>query len=590
MNLTVFPDQEGGSMKNALTNDLWLAGVRLYRNPWTSSLVIVACGFLSWLIVYETGGTKFAHLHTIYFPIVLASFRFHIVGGIIAGMVATIVMGPLMPLDVAAAEAQESYNWLSRGAYLCLFGAMIGFLHDSILTGRNELYQILNYDPVTNLPLFEAFRRKIGDASNGTIDPDTQHVILNFEILTATDIRKSFGNEACEDFIKACADRIQSTLPEQSYLARGGHATFLAFIEDVGPTQASHISDKIVSSFQSPVMMQGLPMRIESRVGMVVFPDNGTNPDELVRKSFSAISQSLVRHNEASIFNENDDQIRRENLRLLADLGHAIQTDGLLFFAQPKICAQTGLVRGCELLVRWQHPEQGMIPPDRFIPLAEKSRLISDITKASIEAARHYMIATESILPDIDYHVAINVSGWDVSNPEFPKQLLEIFKDELWRLAYLELEITETAVIEDLSEAKPVLEELRRMGLHIAIDDFGTGFSSFSYLKDFPADTLKIDQSFVFEVIKSSTDATLVSRTIELSCDLGMKSVAEGVEDKDIADWLRERGCDLLQGYWIAKPMPFAEWSQWLSANDPRAQESPSQQRKIPKDETHASP
>jgi EAL domain-containing protein (putative c-di-GMP-specific phosphodiesterase class I)/GGDEF domain-containing protein len=546
--------------------------IRLYNNPWIAIPTIAVCFVLSWIIVHESGGTKFAHLHVVYFPVVLAAFRFRVLGGIVAGLVGMIVMGPIMPLDVLAGEPQELNNWVSRGVYLCLFGLVIGLLHDTILSHQQELFRIMNYDPVTNLPLFEAFRRKISAAAQTINDPNDQHVILNFEITTAVDIRTSFGNDACEDFIKACANRIKSILPEESYLARGGHATFLALIEHVTPQEAGRISNLIVCSLQYPVMMRSLPMRIDSRIGMVVFPDHGTQPDDLVRKSFAAMLQTPSRFSTASVFNEHDDTMRRDNLKLLADLGQAIERKEIVFYAQPKLCARTGLVRGCELLVRWKHGEEGMIPPDRFIPLAEKSRLIYDITSASIEAARTYMMATEAVLPDIDYHIAINVSGWDVTDSDFPNRLKAAFKDDMKRLPYLELEITETSVIEDLGEAKPILAELRDMGVHIAIDDFGTGFSSFSYLKDFPADTLKIDQSFVREVMQSSTDAILVRRTIELSKDLNLKSIAEGVEDKEAADWLTKQGCDMLQGYWIAKPMPLSEWPDWLKQNDPRAQ------------------
>ncbi|WP_420724658.1 putative bifunctional diguanylate cyclase/phosphodiesterase [Hwanghaeella sp. LZ110] len=546
--------------------------IRLYNNPWIAILTIAVCFVLSWIIVRESGGTKFAHLHVVYFPVVLAAFRFRVLGGIVAGLVGMIVMGPIMPLDVLAGEPQELDNWVSRGVYLCLFGLVIGLLHDTILSHQQELFRIMNYDPVTNLPLFEAFRRKISAAAQTINDPNDQHVILNFEITTAVDIRTSFGNDACEDFIKACANRIKSILPEESYLARGGHATFLALIEHVTPQEAGRISNLIVCSLQYPVMMRSLPMRIDSRIGMVVFPDHGTQPDDLVRKSFAAMLQTPSKFSTASVFNEHDDTMRRDNLKLLADLGQAIERKEIVFYAQPKLCARTGLVRGCELLVRWKHGEEGMIPPDRFIPLAEKSRLIYDITSASIEAARTYMMATEAVLPDIDYHIAINVSGWDVTDSDFPSRLKAAFKDDMKRLPYLELEITETSVIEDLGEAKPILAELRDMGVHIAIDDFGTGFSSFSYLKDFPADTLKIDQSFVREVMQSSTDAILVRRTIELSKDLNLKSIAEGVEDKEAADWLTKQGCDMLQGYWIAKPMPLSEWPDWLKQNDPRAQ------------------
>ena len=266
-------------------------------------------------------------------------------GGIVSGLVGMIVMGPIMPLDVLAGEPQELENWVSRGGYLCLFGLVIGLMHNTILNHQQEMFRILNYDPVTNLPLFEAFRRKISAAAQAYTDPNEQHVILNFEIETAVDIRTSFGNDACEDFIKACANRIQSILPKDSYLARGGHATFLALIEHVTPEEAGRISNSIVCSLQCPVMMQGLPMRIESRIGMVVFPDHGTHADDLVRKSFAAMLQTPARFSTASVFNENDDTIRRENLKLLADLGQAIERKEIVFFAQPKLCARTGLVR-----------------------------------------------------------------------------------------------------------------------------------------------------------------------------------------------------------------------------------------------------
>ncbi|HAJ19005.1 MAG TPA: hypothetical protein DCL95_02925 [Rhodospirillaceae bacterium] len=558
-------------MKSIFDRTTFALLLRLYNKPWIALLTIGVCFILSWIVVYETGGTKFAHLHVVYFPVVLAAFRFRVLGGIVSGLVGMIVMGPIMPLDVLAGEPQELENWVSRGGYLCLFGLVIGLMHNTILNHQQEMFRILNYDPVTNLPLFEAFRRKISAAAQAYTDPNEQHVILNFEIETAVDIRTSFGNDACEDFIKACANRIQSILPKDSYLARGGHATFLALIEHVTPEEAGRISNSIVCSLQCPVMMQGLPMRIESRIGMVVFPDHGTHADDLVRKSFAAMLQTPARFSTASVFNENDDTIRRENLKLLADLGQAIERKEIVFFAQPKLCARTGLVRGCELLVRWKHGEDGMIPPDRFIPLAEKSRLIYDITSASIDAARVYMMATEAVLPNVDYHIAINVSGWDVTDSDFPNRLKAAFKDDMKRLPNLELEITETSVIEDLGAAKPVLAELRNMGVHIAIDDFGTGFSSFSYLKDFPADTLKIDQSFVREIMHSSTDAILVRRTIELSKDLNLVSIAEGVEDKEAAEWLTKQGCDMLQGYWIAKPMPLSEWPDWLRKHDPRA-------------------
>ncbi|PJK29979.1 putative bifunctional diguanylate cyclase/phosphodiesterase [Minwuia thermotolerans] len=536
--------------------------IRLFRRHWVAIPLILLAFAGAWLLVYADGGTKYAHLHAIYFPILLAAFRYDEIGGFTAGLVGMILMGPLMPLDVAAGELQPTANWLFRGLYLCAIGVIIGLLNRLVLRGREERFRLANYDASTELPLAAPLRRHIREVLEAKGGSTGGHAVIHLSLTNGDNIHSSFGVDAYEMLMRSCAQRIGGSIPEGGFLARGGQSRFLCFLINTTEDAAVAVGRDLQAALRAPLDMGGLPALVDCEIGIATYPEHGADPEELLRASFAAIARAGQAPNRTvHLFDSEQDGAQRDNLRLLSELRGAIDERRLIFHAQPKFGAD-GSLWGAELLVRWPHPAGGFIMPGRFIPLAEQSRMIFDVTRLCFEAARDHMAQIREMTPRAGLHFSVNISGSDLSDPRFPEMLHDAFGDDPADLALLELEITETAIIEDLERLIPVLERVRETGVRIAIDDFGTGYSSLTYLKKIPADTLKIDQSFVRGVLESERDAILVRRTIQLGKDLGMDIVAEGVETQEIADWLVANGCDRLQGYFFSKPLPAPEWRE----------------------------
>lgn len=536
-------------------------------------IVTVALGIVflfAWLGVYETGGTKYAHLHLIYVPIILAAFRYEWQGGLIGGLIGTALMGPLMPLDVALGQPQPLDNWLSRGLYLTGFGVVIGLLHQTLMKRQKEIFRISNYDPITGLPLFESFRRECETAIGGDSGKN-EHAVINLSFVNASEIQSSFGSALFEDVIRASAKRIIEVLPAGYFLSRGGQDRFFLLVHHADAISASKIGRDLMAAFDQPVDANGVPIQISIAVGLACFPEHGKDVEELIRASHSAMNEASANDRSIHIFDRSLDESLRENLNLLSELGQAVVNGDIVFYAQPKVWLESNQFAGAELLARWHHPKRGFVPPGQFIPIAEQSRLVSAITRSCLTAAKVYIERGTKILGHNDFRIAINVSGDDLLDANFPNDLAATFSNNERLLQQLELEITETAIVKDFDTAIPMLETIREMGVHVAIDDFGTGYSSLKYLSEIPCDTLKIDQSFIRDVQTSRKKECLVRHTIDLAHDLQMRTVAEGVESFEKADWLLAAGCDIAQGYAYGKPMEIDAWANWVESKTPPA-------------------
>jgi EAL domain-containing protein (putative c-di-GMP-specific phosphodiesterase class I) len=271
-------------------------------------------------------------------------------------------------------------------------------------------------------------------------------------------------------------------------------------------------------------------------------------------------------HTRLAVYDAAQDQHSPARLQLVGELRRAIESDALLLHHQPTASLRTGRIVGCEALVRWSHPQRGLVPPDEFITLAENTGLIRPLSRWVLNAGMQQCRAWHD--QGLELPVSINLSTRDLHDPQLPDVVSGLLAH--WRLGprCLKLEITESAVMADAERAIDVLGRLRSMGIGISVDDFGTGYSSLSYLKRLPVDELKIDRSFVRQLASDDNDLAIVRATIALAHDLGLTVVAEGVEDQATWDTLTDLGCDVVQGYFLSRPLPADDLATWLRNTD----------------------
>jgi EAL domain-containing protein (putative c-di-GMP-specific phosphodiesterase class I) len=267
-----------------------------------------------------------------------------------------------------------------------------------------------------------------------------------------------------------------------------------------------------------------------------------------------------------AIYSPKQDSYNPERLILMADLHRAIDNNELFLVYQPKIDLSVGQVVGVEALARWQHPKLGLIPPDQFIPMAERTGFVKSLTMWGLDAALCQSRSWHD--QGLEIPVAVNVSARALQDMNLADRINELLTSHGVTPARLELEITESVIMANPAHALEILSRISRMGVALHIDDFGTGYSSLGYLKKLPVDAIKIDKSFVVHMTTEKNDAVIVRSTIDLAHHLGFKVVAEGVEDLDIWNSLVELGCDVAQGYYMSRPLPAAEMTKWLRKSE----------------------
>jgi EAL domain-containing protein (putative c-di-GMP-specific phosphodiesterase class I) len=301
---------------------------------------------------------------------------------------------------------------------------------------------------------------------------------------------------------------------------------------------------------------------VEASIGLALGPVHGRDGHALMRAADVAMYEAKSRKTGVATYDAELDVNTPTRLALLGDLRRALQEDQLVLHYQPKVDLDTGDVRGVEALVRWEHPQRGLVPPGEFIPVAEGTGLILPLTVRTLELA----VAQARAWCDggRPVQVAVNLSPRCLLEPEFSASVLSLLEQQGLPAELLRLEITESTIMADPAKALQVLTSLQRAGVSLSIDDFGTGYSSMAYLKRLPVDELKIDRSFVMDMLDNSSDSVLVRSSIDLGHNLGLSVVAEGVEDSATVQALAELGCDVLQGYHLARPMGAAAMTDWL--------------------------
>jgi diguanylate cyclase (GGDEF)-like protein len=429
------------------------------------------------------------------------------------------------------------------------------------------------HDGLTGLPNRTFFRRLVTDAI-AHAKPGTRLVVMLLDLNRFKEINDTLGHHFGDMLLERTGPRLQGALRDGDLIARLGGDEFAVLLRNVEDDDAAlAVADRLCRALQAPFELDGFALEVDASIGMASYPSHGQDVETLLRRADVAMYRAKERHIPHLAYTQQIDEHSPARLALVADLRRALEQDEIVVHYQPKLDLNTRRIVGLEALVRWQHPSLGLLQPAAFIDMAEQTGLIRPLTHAVLEQALRQCAACHA--QGMDLTVAVNVSPRSLVDPRLVDNVEQSLRSCALPANRLTLEITETAIMIDPALALQVLNRLAALGVCLSIDDFGTGYSSLGYLQKLPVRELKIDRSFVLSMASSDPDAAIVSLSTDLGARLGLKVVAEGVEDHRTLDELTRLGCDQAQGYLISRPQPAHHIASWLRDNPTLFAESP---------------
>jgi diguanylate cyclase (GGDEF)-like protein/PAS domain S-box-containing protein len=436
----------------------------------------------------------------------------------------------------------------------------------AIKRSEQERLQLAHYDPLTDLPNRLLFIDRTTQALASARSSKRGCALLVIDLDHFKNINDSLGHNVGDLVLRAVAERLKSVFGQELTLARLGGDEFALLVENCQQVvQAAGFAQRLLEGLKAPFLLDDQQLFISASVGISLFPSDASSAEQLLRNADSALFKAKSEGRERyALYTEELTAHARQRVELASELRRAIEQQELRVFYQPIHDLHSRRILGVEALVRWQHPARGLVPPGEFIPIAEQSGLIADIDAWVLNAACRQMCSWLAAGVAVAF-VAVNVSSRLFSSGDLDRQVAQVLRETGLAAEHLELEVTESAVMEDPEQAIEQLHRLRDLGLSLAIDDFGTGYSSLLRLKRMPVQKLKIDQGFVAGLPSDEDDIAIVRVIIALAQSMGMRVLAEGIEQADQAAFLLANGCQLGQGYWFARPMP-AEQIDWQRA------------------------
>lgn len=427
----------------------------------------------------------------------------------------------------------------------------------AIKRSQNELDYLANHDPLTNLANRLAFNERVTVALNRSLREHSSGAVMLVDLDHFKHINESLGHNIGDQLLKIVGERLQKVLGPQVSLARLGGDEFGVLLEDVPSAEAVATQARaLLDSLLQPFEVLDNRLFANASIGICLFPEDATDVAELISHGGSALSKAKSNGRGSYAFYTLGLTHRaRQHVELAAALRHALEHDELRVHYQPILDLQSGVTVGVESLVRWQHPQRGLVPPGEFIPIAEENGLIGDIDAWVLEHACRQMQLWKAQGVTLEF-IAVNVSSRLFSHGEFDKRVARVLAETGLEPGFLELEVTESAVMDNPDAALDMLIRLRALGVRLAIDDFGTGYSSLLRLKRLPVDKLKIDQGFIAGVPDDKEDVAITLAIIGMARSLGLKVLAEGIEHADQEAFLRANQCDYGQGYLFGRPQP----------------------------------
>lgn len=419
------------------------------------------------------------------------------------------------------------------------------------------------HDALTDLPNRTLFDDRVQQAIRTGQRERRPVALVLMNLDRFKDINNTLGYKNGDLVLQHVGRRLRDVLRESDTLARLGGDEFAVLLPATDAEGAIQAARTLLQALEAPFVLEGLPLQVDASLGIVVCPDHGEEAGLLLRRMDVAMYAAKQAGKEYAVYIAEGDHYSPRRLALMGELRHAIDQNQLFLLYQPQVHLPTSRVTGVEALVRWQHPQHGPIPPDQFIPAAERTGLIKPLTLWVLTMALRQCQAWRHA--GLDLSVAVNLSVRNLQDPHLPDQVDALLRQCGVNPYRLELEITESILMADPSRAMDILTRLNALGVRLSIDDFGIGYSSLGYLKKLPVNTIKVDKSFVIDMAVSDDSAAIVRSTIDLAHNLGLTVVAEGVENQHALEQLVALGCDAAQGYYLNRPVAAADLTRWLS-------------------------
>lgn len=496
--------------------------------------------------------------------IALAAFGAFAIGSLYT---ATRVTTPLRHLARAAEQLgggdyDTPMRGVERGDELGDLAQSFESMRVSVAEKQAQILKLAYWDALTGLPNRAQFGDVVREAIAAAGARGKPLAVLMLDLDRFKNINAKLGYAVGDRLLQAAAERLQrQVLRDGDLVARRSGDEFAVLLRDAAPELAASVAQRIARAFEQPLSLDDNRLDLTVGVGIACWPLHADDADTLINRAEMAMYAAKKRHAGPQMYEPAMDDSSAQSLSLLSELREAIVRGELRLHLQPKLALATGAVAGAEALVRWQHPVRGMIPPGQFIPFAEQTGFIRQLTLWVFEACAKAW--RELHAEGADMVLSVNLSARDLFDTDLPAKLESLLLQHRVPAEAFCLEITESAIMDDPERALGTLKRLALMGFKLSIDDFGSGMSSYGYLKLLPVDELKIDMVFVRNMDRDPVDVKLVRSMIELAHNLGLAVVAEGVENAKIWDQLRELNCDQAQGYHMGKPMPLEEFVAW---------------------------
>lgn len=461
-------------------------------------------------------------------------------------------------IENAMAYAQLAEAKLSAEAYQ----SELRQLNNELLAINDQLEHLSLYDQLTQLPNRSLIQDRLQQALYAAQREQGGVAVLLLDLDRFKDINDTVGHAAGDQLLVQVAERLAGQLRHSDTFGRLGGDEFAVVLPGADTEQAGRVAAVLLQALEADFEINATRFSVSASTGIAVYPQHGGDAGSLLQRADIAMYAAKRTRYGYAVYDAAEDTTQPGRLNLVGDLRQALLNREFSLYYQPKVDLKTGTLYGVEALARWPHPARGFVPPDEFIPVLEQSGLIRPFTLWAIEQGLQQCVLWRKA--GFRFTVAVNLSMQNLLDPQFPAQAIALLERSAAPQPCLILEITESVFLSEHARVQTVLKQLRGHGVLFSIDDFGTGHSSLSRLKRLPVSELKIDRSFVKDMERDRDDATIVRSTVDLAHNLGLNVIAEGVESESTLNMLREMGCNLVQGYFISRPLPVDEFERYL--------------------------